>query len=592
MKEYLLLFAINPAQRYIAQARKVQDLKMGSFILSYIINKTIEELYKSVSETNVQILFPHKSIQKKPNRFVAKVKVDNPKELGKELEQFAKSKFKEIASYVLKEVTNNCIVKKSNPDTLEKQINTYFYVNWVFHELDNDYYSTYCEIEKLVSSVKVLNMFEPLSEVGRKCKLCGERNIVFYRRTDSEESKGTDYIPKKLYIDELSILDSNSPQRYRFEKGEGLCAVCTVKRFGELYFQKESCFEKENLSTAAIAVMNWLDKISIKEQEEYKSLFDSFDEQLYYEENLSEKYAEKYEYIKSENKDNLEKARNMLRNYYKKHGRPPKYYALLVSDGDDMGHWLSGDFLIDKSQLKTFHENMSQELGRYADDIEKMINKPKGKVIYAGGDDVLAFVNLDYLLDTMPSLRTEFPQFDKLAQVKDDIKSSVSCGVVIAHYKEPLEEVLNWARRMEKEAKQQDGKAAFSIVVLKRSGEIQKITMKWEEDDIKPIEILKELVKELKNDKEGFSDTFIRRLEEEGRKFNQIEEYILKSELTRLLNRSCFETCKSKKRGKVEKWAKNLTNVFRYFANYNKYGFEGFISFLKIANFLAKKVTM
>ncbi len=116
--------------------------------------------------------------------------------------------------------------------------------------------------------------------------------------------------------------------------------------------------------------------------------------------------------------------------------------------------------------------------------------------------------------------------------------------------------------------------------------------MKWEEDDIKPIEILKELVKELKNDKEGFSDTFIRRLEEEGRKFNQIEEYILKSELTRLLNRSCFETCKSKKRGKVEKWAKNLTNVFRYFANYNKYGFEGFISFLKIANFLAKKVTM
>lgn len=604
MKEYLLLFSINPAQRYIAQARKIQDLKMGSYILSYIINKTMEELEKLASKQNVEILFPHKSIRKKPNRFVAKVKVDNPKELGKELEQFAKSKFKEIASYVLKEVTNNCIVKKNNPDTLEKQINTYFYVNWVFHELDNDYYSTYCEIEKLVSSVKVLNMFEPLSEVGRKCKLCGERNIVFYRRTDSEESKGENYIPKKLYIEELSILDSNSQHRYRFEKGEGLCAVCTVKRFGELYFQKENYFEKENLSTATIALMNWLYEIPIEEQEKYKSLFDNFDEQLYYEENLSERYVEKYEYIKSENKDNLETARNMLRNYYKNYKRPPKYYALLVSDGDDMGHWLSGDFLVNKNQLEAFHKSMSQELGKYADNIEKMIDKPKGKVIYAGGDDVLAFVNLDHLLDIMSNLRNKFPRFNELAKVKDDVKSSVSCGVVIAHYKEPLEEVLNWARQVEKEAKQQDGKAAFSIVVLKHSGEIQKITMKWEEDDIKPIEILKELVKELKNDKEdkedkeGFSDTFIKRLEEEGRKFNQIEPRILKAELNRLLNRSYFEKNKSekrekvkKKKEKVKKWSSNLISIFN-FVNSTEEGFQQFISFLKIANFLAKKVTM
>ena len=60
------------------------------------------------------------------------------------------------------------------------------------------------------------------------------------------------------------------------------------------------------------------------------------------------------------------------------------YYAIVMLDGDSMGRWLSGEFLVDKTQLLDFHKKLTKELGSYAacvdgEKSENGIKEPKGQ---------------------------------------------------------------------------------------------------------------------------------------------------------------------------------------------------------------------
>jgi CRISPR-associated protein Cmr2 len=197
------------------------------------------------------------------------------------------------------------------------------------------------------------------------------------------------------------------------------------------------------------------------------------------------------------------------------------YYALLCLDGDNMGKWLSGKFLEDKdkSELMNFHLDLTKKLGSYAVKVKEIVQNPKGVLVYSGGDDVLAFINLNYLLPVMKELRDNFPEFEEFQYIKQGEKSTASCGVCIAHYKTPLQEVLSWARKMEHEAKSidaNDKKDAFAIAVLKRSGETHKTVFKWKYETLDTIEVLVELINLLRSPNSSgnpsFSDSFVKNL--------------------------------------------------------------------------------
>jgi CRISPR-associated protein Cmr2 len=393
----------------------------------------------------------------------------------------------------------------------------------------------------------------------------------------------------------------------KMQKGEGLCAVCFTKRF---YDVKESF-----PSTAEIAAMDWLSKIDEKNKNDYKELFNNFDEQLFYEENLREKYLQKYGYYK--NNGSIEIAKQKLKRFYdikidenKKLGKPSKYYALIMSDGDNMGKWLSGEFLQDeaKKNLKNFHVKMSKELGNYAkslgnnskDDNENnnkdnRIIEPKGKLVYAGGDDVMAFVNLKHLFDVLIKLREKFPKFEALGfNVKDNHRSTASAGVVIAHYKTPLSEILKWARKMEKDAKDKGGRDAFAIAVLKHSGEINKTIFKWQLEDIKPIELMRDICQKIQN--EEFSNTFIKSLNIEFLKLMDKEgkwgeKQAIKTEIKRLTLKS-FQRKKDETKENFNKRKDKISNEFipelgSFFSNSKK--LNNFLSFLNIVDFLSRE---
>ncbi len=222
--------------------------------------------------------------------------------------------------------------------------------------------------------------------------------------------------------------------------------------------------------------------------------------------------------------------------------KPEAYYALIMLDGDNMGAWLSGEKAYALEYQKTWHPQIRQaiagkfqqaDLQSYAKAkrpvsparhiaISSALNSfalhlapyivetvCKGKLIYAGGDDVLAMVSVDDLLPALALLRLAysgvFPTGDaanhawRLLGVDDNRlkissghvllrdrlyrvmgrEATASAGAVVAHHSASLGAVLRQLRDAEKQAKNRGGRNAFAIRVLKRSGGMVELVSHW-----------------------------------------------------------------------------------------------------------------
>jgi len=147
---------------------------------------------------------------------------------------------------------------------------------------------------------------------------------------------------------------------------------------------------------------------------------------------------------------------------------PSPYYSLLLADGDRMGK------AIDGLTTPADHRCLSGLLADFASKVPDIVRRHKGSLIYAGGDDVLAFVPLHTALDCARELAVDFNQrFDKKFPIDEDgvIRyPTLSAGIAVAHHLEPLQDGLTLARDAEKKAKGIPGKNALAVIVDKRSG--------------------------------------------------------------------------------------------------------------------------
>lgn len=613
LNQHLIIFTIGPVQSFIAQARKTQDLYAGSYLLSHLTDFAIKDLKKQLNDAT--IIFPDESIKSKPNRFIAKIECENPETIGKDLEKKVIGEFNKISETILENL------KLDIPDGFDtkfrRQINDFLSIYWVILPFDNEnnYAAAFGELESYLGAVKNVRHFNQLKEEGRKCSLCGERDVLFDRGK------------RKANVHNAVSLN-NYPLKYMAD-GENICGVCFTKRLSETYFRNGHNYVIDYPSVAAISLMDSLNKLDETLLNNYRDIFEkNFDDQLFFEENLKKAYFIKYKFPV----DKLEKAKSKLREIrgISKENNTgikfPKYYAIISLDGDSMGKWLSGQNLVDKTELLDFHGKLTQKLGSYSDNVEKSIIKsPRGKLVYAGGDDVLAFINLNHLFSVLNELRVKFPDFEKIKPVKDNKISTASCGICIAHYKTPLSEALNWSRKMEKEAKAIDNKKedkstdkekdAFAIAVLKRSGEINKAVFKWNykevkaANDIKTLDVLIDLINLLKpkdstaiQQLPQLSDTFIKNLDLEFRRLmdekgifqDDTDGNIFKIEMKRLIERSFMlkskpdetrEVFNERKKNQINRIVTELSDLYG-----NSKSLLNFLSFLHIANFIEKEM--
>ncbi len=225
------------------------------------------------------------------------------------------------------------------------------------------------------------------------------------------------------------------------------------------------------------------------------------------------------------------------------------YYALLLMDGDRMGAWLAGessegqDYAI--SYRESFHPEVQTGFDKHAEKQSRIKrygqqkralspnrhlaisgalndfsltvvrhvveNEHLGRLIYAGGDDVFAMLPVADLLPAMQRLRHAYSGTDpeheggrdprgltlhngfaflngKLMRMMGS-KATASCGAVIAHHQAPLAAVRRELAAAEQRAKNEGGRDAFSITIIKRSGGALRLTAKWGE----PVKLLQDL---------------------------------------------------------------------------------------------------
>ncbi|GAB4548623.1 MAG: hypothetical protein OHK0023_12010 [Anaerolineae bacterium] len=158
------------------------------------------------------------------------------------------------------------------------------------------------------------------------------------------------------------------------------------------------------------------------------------------------------------NKDDRDEEGNVVNLEY-------PYLAVLMMDGDRMGERIS------KCRTVEEHQQLSQKITQFAEAVEGMITG-QGRLIYAGGDDVLAMLPLNKVLETADAIRRDFEQI---------VGGTMSAGIAIMAVNTPLEIALDAARTAEKSAKKDYGRNAVVIRDV-RSSAIREAGAKWKGD--------------------------------------------------------------------------------------------------------------
>ncbi len=219
-----------------------------------------------------------------------------------------------------------------------------------------------------------------------------------------------------------------------------------------------------------------------------------------------------------------------------------RYYALLLMDGDRMGAWIAAEGAAGATLLPVRarlhrkvaaaaeqaagderaraylaspcppsparHVSISAALNGFALDLVRVVVEEmcNGKLVYAGGDDVMAMLTVEDALKAALALRVLYsghlpagadgllPKgFTGRFEVENGFvrdckrerlymtmgpRATASAGLVIAHYLMPLSRALAELRATEKAAKAA-GRNALAVRVLKRSGSVATAVGSW-----------------------------------------------------------------------------------------------------------------
>ena len=162
--------------------------------------------------------------------------------------------------------------------------------------------------------------------------------------------------------------------------------------------------------------------------------------------------------------------------------KPDPYIACLVADGDRMGRALDA-----RSSIRDL-QRASDILGKFAAEARSIILDAMGNLVYAGGDDVLAFVPVTRAVGAAAQLAATFLEHMGEAFPDLDPLPTLSVGIGIGHVLTPMGELLQLGRDAEKIAKAGPAgtpvpkaaeRNAFAILSERRGGARVALRQQW-----------------------------------------------------------------------------------------------------------------
>ncbi|MCL4685852.1 type III-B CRISPR-associated protein Cas10/Cmr2 [Myxococcota bacterium] len=478
MTAHLLLVTLGPVQDFIAQARRTRDLWYGSHLLSELgraaaralVDGAAKLIFPSLQTGDAQLaecLAPLRADGAPPQNIANKLLAEVPD--GVDPQQLARGARKAVADYwrdqLAAPVRTKCAGLLANDiDAVwTEQIDTFleFAASWLPL---GDYAQTRRQLEQAIAARKLLRDFDPWTQ-GRgnvpKSSLDGARESVL--------------LPPRQRA-------SEPIRRYRVADGEQLDAVGLVKRAGGE--------PDQFVPVINVALASWLERASRGAPSELDALKQAcsnagvsrvartdlpcvqpfaFDGSVL--------FPNRWRSVFDEHRfqaDSDAWGGQHVRPLFRKLPEPYPYVACLVADGDRMGRAIDGLGSADA------HRAFSKALAGFAGATRKVVEQQhRGVLVYAGGDDVLAFVSLPEALGCADDLRKAFESAmaTACASLTADQHPTLSIGLGIGHVMESMGHLLTFGRQAEREAKRD--RNALAILVDKRSGGTRTWSAQW-----------------------------------------------------------------------------------------------------------------
>lgn len=456
LQKHLLKFQIGPVQEFIAQSRNTRDLWSGSYLLSWLMAAGIRNLHE---HAGVELIFPNPEARQPlldeaswsktdsrdlltpnlPNVFVAELTTSDARRVAKEVAEAISDEWRKIAEAVW-EWCGDFELRDEAKDRFDAQVERHLSITWRLTPATgsdsaayaNDFNRNLWEFD----AVRQTRDFRAWNSGGWQTKDCEKDSLSGREEAIVGGKKWQENIPTKY--------------KHIFRHPDHLGAANLIKRVWHVAYLAQ----KPGLKAA-------VDQFIIRST-------------------LA---------IASRNKEEVDGPSMEL-------DQSEKYLAAIAFDGDKIGAWISGEQLAANTNLREHHAAFSKNLSTFAlgkahaifergiegsDENHNPVQVPLGFLIYAGGDDVLALVPAEKALECARLLREAFVEVTKgTPPDKNGNKPDASAGIAIAHFKSPLQDLIREAKLAEKRAKNTVGRPAFSITMMKRSGEIEYWGDKWE----------------------------------------------------------------------------------------------------------------
>jgi CRISPR-associated protein Cmr2 len=424
-----------------------------------------------------------------PNKILA-VTDEAPPQLADAVERAVSLRLHELRNATLNPLDD--YIARATADAQIDDLVECYWAGLPFED-ETNYQSARSRLEALMAARKTTRSFRPITWGSNKLKssLDGIRESV---------------IPEEAYPNGLSDPGRKEKiaylyTRYKAKQGERLSGVDLLKRLGNR--GSESRFP----STSHVAALPLLARLKdtpaardawakyitelallgadldrVPTRYGHHPVIGDYEGELLFKSRLSQ-------LLEAADPEQLQRAHHLLNAFLHvacDGAEPRPYYGLLLADGDSMGS------VIDAQPKREMHRQISSALMGFSGQVRSIVEEQhNGALVYAGGDDVLAFVPLHRILACASTLAATFSnQMNAFTNVEGQ-HPTLSVGVVVSHHLEPLSDALALVRAAEKKAKSVPGKNALAVTLSKRGGSDLTVVGSWGTLDVRLREFIR-----------------------------------------------------------------------------------------------------
>lgn len=408
---HLFLFQIGPVQAFIAQARRTQDLFIGSRILSELASAGVSKAARECR--NFKDIFPvlqnGQVSSGAPHRF-AFLCDDEPNRVAQIVREGIEQCWQKDFVLPVRNLVQDALDEGEWTAIFDRQASSWMEFYWVAVPYDNkDHGASFKKASAAMAQRKYARVFHPIDEPGYKCTLTGMQSALM-QGTPKQNEANWEKLRKRL---------NDTTERKIIRDNENLGALALIKRLAAIALEEEA---RPMEGFKGFPSTNSIAQDSLKVTEE----------------------------------NTIGKDVN-------------RYIAILHMDGDRMGRRLA--------ELTTLqeHQEFSRQLEDFATNEVKRIIKAfggqTGRLVYSGGDDVLALLPLKHALSCANELHKRFQEMTNC---------TTSAGIAITPADLPLDRGLELAREAEELAKEKYGRDAIVIIEAHSSGQMREAGGKWD----------------------------------------------------------------------------------------------------------------